>query len=54
MAVTEDEIHFFLSWTDYAALRQDLVTQLRRMLPQYVNLIDHPETRRNQKLLLKE
>ena len=54
MAVTEDEIHFFLSCTDYAALRQDLLTQLRRMFPQYVNLIDHPETRRNQKLLLKE
>ena len=53
MADTEDEIHFFLSCTSYAALRQDLLAQLRHLLPQYANLIDHPETRRNQKTLLK-
>ena len=52
-ADTEDEIHFFLSCTDYAALRLDLLAQLRRLLPQHTNLINHLETRRNQKLLIQ-
>ena len=43
---SRSKIYFFLSCTDYAALRKDLLGQLGHRLPQHNNLTNQLETRK--------
>ena len=49
----EDETHFFLFCTAYAAARRDMLASLGHMLPQYGGPLAHLETRKNQKEIIK-
>ena len=49
----EDEVHFFFECNAYAAERNILIDHLRRLLPGYIDKLNHLGTKNNRKIISK-